>query len=142
MRRRIIGDVCIGLGNSSPEVFDNKWLGITEFDCTLKMFFDDVLKEVEFFKELGGFDFAIKIQNNNLKISIGIEPAYKYDPYVCFCVDGDKDNILIQSGQANGYYGADIEINRVYNSNTKEYKQFKHSVDNYFDKLLSLAKLK
>lgn len=140
MRRRIIGDVDIGLGNSSPEIFNNKWSGVEEFDNILKAFFDDVLIEVDYFKEFGGFDFSIKNENKKLRISIGIEPTYKHDVYICFSVDDNKDNISIQIGHANGYYGSDIEIDKVYDSNTLEYKQFKKCVDKHFNKLESIAK--
>lgn len=140
MRRRFIGNMCTGLGNSSPEIFDNKWLGVEEFDIALKTFFNDVLREVEYFTEFGGFDFAIKCENGNLKIVIGIEPAYKHDAYVCFCVDGDRNNILIQTGHANGYYGSNIKVTRTYDSNTSAYKQFKNCVDKHFEKLMSIAK--
>lgn len=138
MRRRIIGNVCMGIGNPEPEKFDNQWTDNEVFNTATRSFFDDILNEVKMFKDIGGFDFNIKNINGELHISIGIEPAYKHDVYICYSIKGNKNNLELVSGHADGYYGADIKITREYGKDTDQYKQFKSCVDKHYDRLREL----
>lgn len=134
MRRRI-SDAYTGFGNSAPEVFDNKWTNNKEFNMNLEFFFTDVLKELNTFNDWGGFDFKIELEPNRFIIKFGIEPSYKHDPYICYCLDSNKENSYIHRGKAHGYYGSDIRITsiREYENFTKKYMAI---IDKHFDKLL------
>lgn len=68
----------------------------------------------------------------------GIESTYKYDSYICYCFDSDKEEIYIQKGVANGYYGTDIVINeeKNYRDNNLS-KEFVKCVEKHYDKLLA-----
>ncbi len=39
MRRRLIGNICTGLGNPSPVIFDNEYTDNKRFNETVKLFF-------------------------------------------------------------------------------------------------------
>ena len=65
----------------------------------IKLFFDDILKSVKDFEELGGFDFGMTLRDGGFRIVFGYEPTYKDDPYICYCLDSDKDEIYIQKGK-------------------------------------------
>ena len=137
MRRRMT-DVHTGLGNPSPDIFNNQWTDNENFNNAVRAFFDDILKEVKDFKELGGFDFSMWLREDGFRIVFGIEPTYKYDPYICYCFDSDRDEIYIQKGVANGYYGSDIVINEELNY--KEgmcTKEFKVCIDKHYDSLMA-----
>lgn len=137
MRRRLTGGIHTGLGNPSPEVFNNKWTDNEEFNNAARHFFDDILKSVKDFEEVGGFDFCLTIREDGFRIMFGIEPTYKYDPYICYCFDSNKDDIYIQKGKANGYYGSDIVINEELNySEGMCTKEFKNCIDIHYDKLM------
>lgn len=137
MRRRMC-DAYTGLGNPSPEVFDNKWTSNTGFNDAVKAFFDDVLKSENAFKDWGGFDFKIDFQPWGFTIKFGIEPAYKGDKYICYYLDSSKDDIYVYRGKAHGYYGSDIRLTSVRKykdgSLTKKYQSL---VDKHYDKLVS-----
>ena len=137
MRRRLT-DVHTGLGNPSPDIFNNQWTDNEDFNNAARAFFDDILKDVKDFKELGGFDFGITLREDGFRILFGLEPTYKYDPYICYCFDSDRDEIYIQKGVANGYYGSDIVVNEELNY--KEgmcTKEFKACIDTHYDKLMA-----
>lgn len=139
MRRRLT-DVYTGLGNSSPEVFNNQWTKNEEFNNAAKDFFDDILKDISDFEELGGFDFSMTLRDKGFNIAFGYEPSYKEDPYLCYCIDSDKDKIFIKKGKATGYYGSNIEINEELNyADGMCTKEFKNCIDKHYDKLLSCA---
>ncbi len=112
MRRRLTGNLHIGLGNPSPVIFDNEWTGNKKFNDAVKLFFEDILNSLkdEAINEIGGFDFKIELRDNSFRILFGIEPSYMYDPYICYCFDSDKEKSYIHKGQALRYYGADIKI--------------------------------
>lgn len=135
MRRRMT-DAYAGLGNPSPEVFDNKWTSNKEFNMNLELFFVDVLQGLSSFNDWSGFDFKIELELDRFVVMFGIEPAYKHDPYICYCLDSDKEKSYIHRGKAHGYYGSDIRITsiREYEKFTKKYKAI---IDKHFDKLLS-----
>ena len=65
MRRRLIGNVCIGIGNPSPVIFDNEWTDNEKFNETAKLFFEDALNSLkdEIIDDIGGFDFKIKLED-------------------------------------------------------------------------------
>lgn len=134
MRRRIT-DACTGLGNPSPEVFDNKWTDNKKFNMDLELFFVDVLQNVKDFEDWGGFDFKIDLRPQGFTIKFGIEPAYKHDKYICYCLDSNRENSYIHRGKAYGYYGSDIRTTSVreYDRFTKKYMAI---IDKHFDKLL------
>lgn len=137
MRRRMT-DAHTGLGNPSPDIFNNQWTDNENFNNAAKAFFDDILKDVKDFKELGGFDFSIVLREKGFRILFGLEPTYKHDPYICYCFDSDRDEIYIQKGVANGYYGSDIVINEELNY--KEgmcTKEFKTCIDAHYDNLMA-----
>lgn len=137
MRRRLIGDVYTGLGNPSPEVFNNEWTDNEDFNNAARAFFDDILKSVKDFEEIGGFDFSMNLREDGFRILFGIEPTYKYDPYICYCFDSNRDEIYIQKGKSNGYYGSDIVINEELNySEGMCTKEFKKCIDAHYDKLM------
>ena len=137
MRRRI-SDVYTGFGNPVPEVFDNKWTDNREFNLNLEVFFADILQSVKDFEDWGGFDFKIYLDENHFRVLFGIEPSYKGDPYICYCFDSDKDEIYIQKGHANGYYGSEIVITDELNYNEGMCtKEFKSCIDKHYDKLVS-----
>ena len=75
MRRRITGNLCTGLGNPSPVIFDNEWTGNKKFNDAVKLFFEDVLNSIndEFINDIGGFDFKIELENNSFRILFGME---------------------------------------------------------------------
>lgn len=137
MRRRIIGNICTGLGNPSPVIFDNQWTDSEKFNETVRSFFEDALNSLddEAINDIGGFDFKLELRENGFKILFGIEPSYMYDPYICYCFDSDKEKSYIHRGQALGDYGADIKI-----KSSKSYKRcgngFRECVDRHYDELL------
>ena len=67
MRRRITGNICTGLGNPSPVIFDNQWTDNEKFNETVKSFFEDALNSLndEVIKNVGGFDCKIELENKN-----------------------------------------------------------------------------
>lgn len=127
MRRRLIGNVCTGLGNPSPVIFDNEWTANEKFNDATKLFFEDALNSLkdEIINDIGGFDFKIELEDNGFKILFGIEPSYIYDPYVCYCFDSKREKSYIHKGQALGYYGSDIKIksNKSYKRCGKEFRE-------------------
>jgi len=137
MRRRLIGNICTGLGNSSPVIFDNQWTDNKKFNKTVKLFFEDALNSLDDkdINNVGGFDFKIELKNNSFRILFGIEPSYMYDPYICYCFDSQKEKSYIHRGQALGYYGADIKI-----KSNKSYKRcgngFRECVDRHYENLM------
>ena len=136
MRRRL-ADANIGLGYSAKDIFDNKWTDNEKFNKAAKSFFDDVLLSIKDFSEFAGFDFTMTLRENGFQIIFGLEPTYKHDPFICYCLDSDKDKIFIHKGKANGYYGSDIVVNEELNY--KEgmcTKEFKGCIDTHYDKLM------
>ena len=137
MRRRLT-DAHTGLGNPSPEIFDNQWTESEEFNNAAKAFFDDILKDVKDFKELGGFDFSMSLKDDGFRIILGLEPSYKYDPYIYYCFDSNKDEICIKKGKANGYYGSDIVITSEKKYSEPRFnKAFKKCIDTHYDNLVA-----
>lgn len=127
MRRRLIGNICTGLGNPSPVIFDNEWTDNKKFNVTVKLFFEDALNSLDdkYINDVGGFDFKIELRYNSFRILFGIEPSYMYDPYICYCFDSDKEKSYIHRGQALGHYGSDIKIksNKSYKRCGKEFRE-------------------
>ena len=141
MRRRLNSNVHTGLGNPSPEIFNNEWTDNDEFNNAAKAFFDDILKLVKDFEEIGGFDFSMSLRKDGFRIVFGIEPTYKYDPYICYCLDSNKDEIYIHKGKANGYYGSDIVIDNELNYRDGMCtKEFKDCIDMHYDKIMKCVK--
>ena len=137
MRRRLT-DAHTGLGNPSPDIFNNQWTDNEDFNNAAKSFFDDILKSVKDFEKLGGFDFSMTLRDGGFRIVFGYEPTYKDDPYICYCLDSDKDEIYIQKGKANGYYGSDIVVNEELNYREGMCtKEFKTCIDTHYDKLMA-----
>ena len=137
MRRRLT-DVHTGLGNPSPDIFNNQWTDNEDFNNVAKAFFDDILKDVKDFKELGGFDFSMWLREDGFRILFGLEPTYKHDPYICYCFDSDRDEIYIQNGKANGYYGSDIVIISEKKYNEPRFnKTFKKCINRHYDSLMA-----
>jgi hypothetical protein len=136
MRRRITG-IHIGLGNSSPVIFDNGWTGNEKFNETAKLFFEDALNSLknETVNDVGGFDFKIELEDNRFRILFGIEPSYMYDPYICYCFDSQKEKSYIHRGQALGYYGSDIKIKSKKNYK-KCGKEFRGCIDRHYENLM------
>lgn len=110
MKRRLTGNTFTGLGGGVPEIFDNIWTDNEKFNDEVKSLFENVLKKIHDFDDVGGFDFKLYLREDGFRILFGIEPTYKEDPYICYCLDSNTDDIYIQKGTANGYYGADIVI--------------------------------
>lgn len=137
MRRRITGNICTGLGNPSPVIFDNQWSDNEKFNEIVKLFFEDALNSLndEIIKDVGGFDFKIELKDCGFRILFGIEPSYMYDPYICYCFDSDKENSYIHRGQALGYYGADIKI-RSNKSYKRCGKEFIECIDRHYENLM------
>ena len=137
MRRRLIGNVCIGIGNPSPVIFDNEWTDNEKFNETAKLFFEDALNSLkdEIIDDIGGFDFKIELEDNRFRILFGMEPSYMYDPYICYCFDSQKEKSYIHKGQALGYYGADIKIKSKKNYKKCD-KEFKECIDKHWDNLM------
>ena len=137
MRRRLTGNLCTGLGNPSPVIFDNEWTDNKKFNDAVKLFFEDILNLLkdETINNVGGFDFKIELENNSFKILFGIEPSYMYDSYIYYCFDSEKENSYIHKGRAFGYYGADIKIksNKSYKRCGKE---FRECMDKYYENLM------
>lgn len=137
MRRRLIGNICTGLGNPSPVIFDNQWTDNEKFNEVIKLFFEDALNLLDDkdINNVGGFDFKIELKNNSFRILFGIEPSYMYDPYICYCFDSQKEKSYIHRGHAQGYYGADIKI-----KSNKSYKRcgkkFRECIDRHYDELI------
>lgn len=137
MRRRLT-DVHTGLGNPSTDIFNNQWTDNEDFNNAARAFFDDILKDVKDFKELGGFDFSMWLREDGFRIVFGLEPAYKHDPYICYCFDSDRDEIYIQKGVANGYYGSDIVIDKEMKYGELKFnKGFKNCIDTHYDNLMA-----
>lgn len=138
MRRRLT-DVHTGLGNPSPEIFNNQWTDNEDFNNATKVFFDDILESsIKDFEELGGFDFNMTLREDGFRIIFGFEPGYKYDPYIYYCFDSDRDEICIKKGKANGYYGSDIVINKETKYNEPKFnKRFKKCIDAHYDNLMA-----
>lgn len=137
MRRRLIGNICTGLGNPSPVIFDNEYTDNKRFNETVKLFFEDALNSLndETIHDIGGFDFKIELEDNSFRILFGIEPSYMYDPYICYCFDSKKEKSYIHKVQAFGYYGADIKI-----KSKKSYrrcgKEFRECIDRNYENLM------
>lgn len=142
MRRRLTGNICTGLGNPSPVIFDNKWTDNEKFNEVVKLFFEDTLTPLndESIKDIGGFDFKIELKDCGFRILFGIEPSYMYDPYICYCFDSDKEKSYIHRGQALGYYGADIKI-RSKKSFGRCGKEFRECIDRHYENLMQNIKL-
>lgn len=138
MRRRLTGNICTGLGNSSPVIFDNEWTDNEKFNDAVKLFFEDALNSLndETIRDIGGFDFKIELEDNSFKILFGIEPSYMYDPYICYCFDSEKEKSYIHNGQALGYYGSDIQI-KSKKSYKKCGKEFRECIDKHWDELIN-----
>ena len=137
MRRRITGNICTGLGNPSPVIFDNGWTGNEKFNETAKLFFEDALNSLKdgTVNDVGSFDFKIELEDNRFRILFGIEPSYMYDPYICYCFDSQKEKSYIHRGQALGYYGSDIKIKSKKNYK-KCGKDFRDCIDKQWAKLM------
>ena len=137
MRRRLIGNICTGLGNPSPVIFDNEWTDNEKFNEAVKLFFEDALNSLnnETINDIGGFDFKIELEDSRFRILFGIEPSYMYDPYICYCFNSEKEKSYIHKGQALGYYGSDIKIksNKSYKRCGKE---FRECMDKYYESLI------
>lgn len=137
MRRRLIGNICTGLGNPSPVIFDNEYTDNKRFNETVKLFFEDALNSLndETIHDIGGFDFKIELEDNSFRILFGIEPSYMYDPYICYCFDSEKEKSYIHKGQAFGYYGANIKI-----KSKKSYrrcgKEFRECINRHYENLM------
>lgn len=137
MRRRLTGNICTGLGNPSPVIFDNEWTDNEKFNEAVKLFFEDALNSLnnETINDIGGFDFKIELEDNRFRILFGIEPSYMYDPYICYCFNSEKEKSYIHKGQALGYYGSDIKI-----KSKKRYKkcgkEFRECIDRHYDNLM------
>ena len=136
MRRRLTGNIHIGLGNPSPVIFDNEWTNNEKFNETVKLFFEDALNSLkdETVNDVGSFDFKIELEDNRFRILFGIEPSYMYDPYICYCFNSEKEKSYIHKGQAFGYYGSDIKIksNKSYKRCGKE---FRECIDRHYENL-------
>ena len=109
MIRRLLGDVCIGLGNPNPDIFDNKWTNNERFNELVREFFVKCLRNFDDIEN--GFDFSIVLGRDYFLINFGIDPSYKFDPYIEFSFSSDKEESYIVLGEATGYYGSDIVIN-------------------------------
>jgi hypothetical protein len=137
MRRRLTGNIHIGLGNPSPVIFDNEWTDNEKFNETVKLFFEDALNSLkdETVNDVGSFDFKIELEDNRFRILFGIEPSYMYDPYICYCFNSEKEKSYIHKGQAFGYYGSDIKIksNKSYKRCGKE---FRECMDKHYENLM------
>lgn len=137
MRRRLIGNICTGLANPSPVIFDNEYTDNKRFNEAVKLFFEDALNSLndEVINDIGGFDFKIELRDNSFKILFGIEPSYMYDSYICYCFDSEKENSYIHKGQAFGYYGANIKI-----KSKKSYrrcgKEFRECINRHYENLM------
>lgn len=137
MRRRLTGNICTGLGNPSPVIFDNQWTDNEKFNETVKSFFKDALNSLDdkAINDIGGFDFKLELRENGFKILFGIEPSYMQDPYICYCFDSDKERSYIHRGQAVGYYGADIKIKSM-KSYKRCSKEFRECIDKHYKNLI------
>lgn len=137
MRRRITENICTGLGNPSPVIFDNGWTGNEKFNEAVKLFFEDALNSLkdETVNDVGGFDFKIELEDNRFRILFGIEPSYMYDPYICYCFDSEIEKSYIHKGQTLGYYGSDIKI-KSKKSYKKCGKEFRECIDRNCESLL------
>lgn len=137
MRRRLTENICTGLGNPSPVIFDNEWTDNKKFNETVKLFFEDALNSLndEIIKDIGGFDFKIELKDSGFRILFGIEPSYMYDPYICYCFNSDKEKSYIHRGQAQGYYGADIRI-KSHKSYKRCGKKFRECIDRHYENLM------
>lgn len=133
MRRRLTGNVCTGLGNPSPVIFDNEWTDNEKFNETVKLLFEDALNSLndETINDIGGFDFKIELEDNNFRILFGIEPSYMYDPYVCYCFNSEKEKSYIHKGQALGYIK--IKSKKSYKRCGKE---FRECIDRHYEDLM------
>lgn len=137
MRHRINGNVHLGIGNPAPEELNNEWTDNENFNKAARAFFDDVLKSVKVFNEIGGFDFSMILRNNGFRITFGLEPAYQGDLYICYCFDSNKDDIYIRKGQANGYCGSDVIVNEELNYREGMCEpEFKACIERHYDELM------
>ena len=107
-----------GLGITTVEELDNKWTGDIEFDAFLKEIMSDCIDK--YFKEYQGCDFKIAIdQDNQLTLSMGIEPSYQYEHLKIIAICTDKDYSYICNGIAWGAWGSNIV------KSIKEYGDYK-----------------
>ena len=137
MRRRLTGNLCTGLGNPSPVIFDNKWTDNEKFNEAVKLFFEDALNLLNdgTINDVGGLDFKIELEDNGFRILFGIEPSYMYDSYICYCLDSEKEKSYIHKGQALGYYGADIKI-KLKKSYRRCGKEFRECINRHYENLM------
>lgn len=137
MRRRLTGNLCTGLGNPSPVIFDNKWTDNEKFNEAVKLFFEDALNLLNdgTINDVGGLDFKIELEDNGFRILFGIEPSYMYDSYICYCFDSEKEKSYIHKGQALGYYGADIKI-KLKKSYRRCGKEFRECINRHYENLM------
>jgi len=132
MRHRLIGNMYTGLGNPSPPIMDNNWSNNESLNMFLKNMGDEAINL--YFKELGGFDFQI----NDESITIGFEPAYKYDKLKLIHFNKNKSLCYYQTGISFGYYGSGIVSKTRYYKEYVKSSKFKNFIDKWY---LPYAKL-
>ena len=122
MRHRMASGT--GLGNPEPPLMNNKWSSNEKINTFIKIMGDEAIEL--YFKDYNGFDFQIGEDS----VTIGIEPAYKFEKLKILHFNKDKDECYYQKGISWGYYGSDIVCE------TRRYKQYnrKSPFKNFVDK--------
>lgn len=127
LRHRLTEGIYTGLGNPSAPILNNVWSKKESVNDFIKTMGDDAISL--YFKDIGGFDFDISEDS----ITLGIEPAYKYDKLKLIHLEKNKDNCYYQTGIAFGYYGSDILSNTRYYKNYKKKCKFKDFIDKWYE---------
>jgi len=113
MRHRIGGleNTYMGLGaDNLPYELDNSWSRNTELNKIADKMLDEALEKLFRINDIYAFDFKVESKNNQFVITFGREPAYKYDPYLMFCITSYYKDSYMKKGKAEGYYGDNVKI--------------------------------
>jgi hypothetical protein len=120
------GNIHTGLGNPSPPIMNNEWSENENINNFLKNMGEEAIDL--YFKDLEGFDFQIDDES----ITIGFEPAYKYDKLKVLHFDKNKDDCYYQTGIAFGYYGSGICSKTKFYRDYKKASKFKNFINKWY----------
>lgn len=113
MRHRIGGleNTYMGLGaDNIPFELDNSWSENKKLNEIADAMLNNALETIFKSRDISGFDFKVDGDLSKFKIYFGIEPAYKYSPYLMCCITSFYKDSYIESGKAHDYYGTDVRV--------------------------------
>lgn len=132
MRHRIT-DINTGLGNPEKCLMNNEWTTNDNLNEIIKQMLSEGIDL--WFKNIGGVDFDIELENNEITINFGIEPGYKYEKLKMFSISTNKENCSYTTGIAWDFYGSGIAKKTRNYSDYKKNGKFKKFVDKWSNQL-------